>query len=74
MTRILASALDLDRADFPEEHQYRIMVAIGTTALAEGRFTIKESARNKAARQAREKALRKGSKLDFSKRPKSTTN
>jgi hypothetical protein len=67
VTRILASSVDLDRDDFPEDHEYRIMIAIGATALAQTRFTIRESARNRALRQAKEKARKKNSKLDFSK-------
>jgi len=66
-TRILASSFDIERSDFPEEHQYKVMVAIGSTALAQTTFTIKESRTNRAARRAREKQRRRGSKVDFSK-------
>ena len=61
-TQILASSFDIEMSDFPEEHQYKIMVAVGSTALAQTTFTIKESRKNKAARRAREKGLRKGQK------------
>jgi len=66
-TRVLASAFDFERSEFPEEHQYRLIIAIGTRALAETRFTIKESRKNRAARKAKERQLRKGRSVDFSK-------
>ena len=66
-TRILASSFDIEMSDFPEEHRYKIMVAVGTTALAQTTFTIKESRKNRTARRAKEKRLRRNSKVDFSR-------
>ena len=66
-TRILASAFDIERRDFPEEHKYRVMIAIGSTALAQAQFTIKESKKNRGERLKREKALKGGRSVDFSR-------
>ena len=66
-TRILASAFDIERRDFPEEHKYRVMIAIGSTALAQAQFTIKESKKNRGERLKREKALKGGRSVEFSR-------
>lgn len=66
-TRILASAFDIERRDFPEEHKYRVMIAVGSTALAQAQFTIKESKKNRAERVKREKSLKRGRSVDFSR-------
>jgi hypothetical protein len=68
VTRILASAFDFEVSEFPEEHQYRLMIAIGNQALAETRFTIKESPSNRVKRKARERSLRKSRNIDFTRK------
>jgi hypothetical protein len=70
VTRILASAFDFEVSEFPEEHQYRLMIAIGNRALAQTRFTIKESATNRAKRRQRARARKKGSTVDFTRKRK----
>ena len=64
-TRILASAFDIERRDFPEEHKYRVMIAVGSTALAQAQFTIKESRKNRAERIKREKNFKRGTQRRF---------
>ena len=67
VTRILAGAIDLEREQYAEDRQYQLIIAIGNRALAKTQFTIRESTKNRAARLKRERELRKGRTVDFTK-------
>ncbi|MCA9537953.1 MAG: hypothetical protein KC620_03645 [Myxococcales bacterium] len=65
-TRILASFMKLDKASFPDEdRQYLFVITHNTRVIAETKFVIKESPQHRADRQAEERALRKGSVVNF---------
>ena len=63
-TQILASGFSMTKDNFPVEHQYRLVISLGGRILAETRFAIKETKAERAARKAKEKALRRQS-VDF---------
>jgi sulfur relay (sulfurtransferase) DsrF/TusC family protein len=63
-TQILASGFSMTKDAFPVEHKYRLVVSLGGRILAETTFAIKETKVERAARKAKEKALRRQS-VDF---------